>query len=166
MQDKFPMVELIYGNFRGIEGLVLRRSVQIKERLIPKLMQANPGLKEQYAAKLKHVNQLNSTIRNAKEIESINAKIEPLLEQLEGQLRQTDWLCGTTYSLADTVWTAVLNWFDELKFGSLWADNKHPALRAYFNRLKSRPSFITAIKSDEMPLPMILAGLRRIFLSI
>lgn len=166
LQDKFPMVELIYGNFRGIEGLVLRRSVQIKERLIPKLMQANPGLKEQYTAKLKDVNQLNSTIRNAKEIESINAKIEPLLEQLEGQLRQTDWLCGTTYSLADTVWTAVLNWLDELKFGSLWADNKHPALRAYFNRLKARPSFITAIKSDEMPLPMILAGLRRIFLSI
>jgi glutathione S-transferase len=75
-------------------------------------------------------------------------------------------LCGATYSLADAVWTAVLNRLDELKFGYLWADNTRPGLKAYLSRIQARPSFKLAIQSDEMSLPMLLAGLRRIFLGI
>jgi glutathione S-transferase len=85
---------------------------------------------------------------------------------LEAQLTQTKWLCGATYSLADVVWTALLNGLEELKFGYLWADSTCPALNAYLNRLKARPSFKAAIEGDEMPLPMLLAGLRRTFLGI
>ncbi|KAB8315948.1 glutathione S-transferase family protein [Tolypothrix campylonemoides VB511288] len=166
LQDKFPMLEVMYGNFRGIEGVVLRRSVQIKERMLAQLIQTNSELKEQYAAKLKDIRQLNSTIRNAKEIEGINTKIEPLLDQLEAQLSQTNWLCGATYSLADTVWTAVLNRLDELGFGRLWENSTRPALGSYLNQLKARPSFKTAIQDDKMPLPMLLLGLRKTFLGI
>ena len=166
LQNKFPMRELMYGNYRGIEGLLLRRSVEIKERLLPRLMQANPELKEQYCAKLKDVRQWNSTIQNAKEIENINAEIKPMLDLLEEQLSQTDWLCGATYSLADSVWTAVLSGLNELKFSHLWVGNTRPAIAAYFNRLQSRPSFDVAILGDEIPLPMLLAGLRRIFFGI
>ncbi|MEN9518826.1 MAG: hypothetical protein RLZZ381_1414, partial [Cyanobacteriota bacterium] len=38
--------------------------------------------------------------------------------------------------------------------------------KAYFNRIKARPSFKIAIQNDEMPLPMILSGLRKVFLGI
>jgi glutathione S-transferase len=154
----------MYGNYRGIEGFVLRRSVQIKQRLLPQLIQAE--LKEQYEAKLNDVRQWNSTIQDVKAIANINKKIEPMLAQLEEELSQTNWLCGMTYSLADAMWTAVLNRLDELKFSYLWADNTRPALAEYFSRLQARPSFRTAIQSDEIPLPMLLAGLRRIFLGI
>jgi glutathione S-transferase len=41
-----------------------------------------------------------------------------------------------------------------------------PALSAYLDRLKARPSFKAAIQDDEMPLPMLLAGLRRTFLGV
>jgi glutathione S-transferase len=164
LQNRFPMRELMYGNYRGIEGVVLRRSVQIKEKLLSKLMQANPELKELYVAKLDDVIQWNRTIQNANEIANLNVKIESVLNQLETQLSQTNWLCGNQYSLADTVWTAVLNRLDELKFGHLWADR--PALSSYLNHLKLRSSFDTAIQSDRMPLPMLLAGLRKVFLSI
>lgn len=99
-------------------------------------------------------------------IAKINTQIEPMLTQLEKQLSQTDWLCGVIYSLADAMWTAVLNRLDELKFSYLWAASTRPALRAYFNRLKTRPSFKAAIQSDEIPLSIILAGLSRIFLGI
>lgn len=166
LQNQFPMRELMYGNYRGIEGVVLRRSVQIKQKLIPQLMQANPELKEQYEAKLNDVRQWNSSIQDVNEIATINARIEPMLVQLEEQLRQTDWLCGATYSLADAVWTVVLNRLVELKFDYLWAGNTRPALKAYLSRIKARPSFKIAIQSDEMPLPMLLAGLSRIFLGI
>ncbi|NJK58573.1 MAG: glutathione S-transferase family protein [Pleurocapsa sp. SU_5_0] len=166
LQNQFPMRELMYGNYQGIEGAVLRRSVQIKQKLLPQLMQANPELKEQYEAKFNDVRQWNFSIQDANEIATINAKIEPMLAQLEEQLSQTDWLCGATYSLADAVWTAVLNRLGELKFGYLWADDTHPALKAYLSRVKARPSFRKAIQSDKMPLSMLLTGLRRIFLSI
>ena len=166
LQNRFSMRELMYGNFRGIEGIVLRRSVQIKERLLPQLMEIHPELKKQYTAKLKDVRQWNSTIQNKKEIANINAKIEPMLARLEEQLSQTHWLCGATYSLADAVWTAVLNRLDELNFNYLWLDNTRPALESYLNRLKSRPSFRIAIEEDEIPLSMLIAGLRRIFLGI
>jgi len=86
--------------------------------------------------------------------------------KLEAQLSQPDWLCGATYSLADAMWTAVLNRLDELKFGYLWADDTCPALRQYFSRLKARSSFKVAIQRDEISLPMLLSGLHRIFLDI
>jgi glutathione S-transferase len=164
LQNHFPMRELMYGNYRGIEGVVLRRSVQIKQKLLPQLIQENPELREQYEAKLNDVRQWNARIQDVNEIATINARIEPMLAQLEKQLSQTDWLCGTTYSLADAVWTAVLNRLGELKF-DLWANNTRPALKAYLSRLKARPSFRIAIQDDKMSLPMLLTGLGRIFLS-
>ncbi|WP_186538766.1 hypothetical protein [Dulcicalothrix desertica] len=53
-----------------------------------------------------------------------------------------------------------------LKFGYLWTDNTRSALSSYLKRLRARSSFRAAIHNDEMPLPMLLAGLRRTFLSI
>ncbi|MBD3884568.1 glutathione S-transferase family protein [Phormidium tenue FACHB-886] len=164
LQNRFPMREIMYGNYKGVGGFVLRRSVQIKEKLLLRLIQTNSELKEYYTAKLKDVKQWNRTVQDTNEIANLNAKIAPMLDQLETQLNQTDWLCGTGYSLADTVWTAVLNRLDELKFNYLWEGNTRPALSSYLNRLKARPSFKTAIQDDEMPLPMLLAGLRRVFL--
>ncbi len=166
LQNQFPMREVMYGNYQGIEGIVLRRSVQIKEKLLPKLMQANPELKEQYAAKLKDVKQWNYTIQNANEIANLNTKIALMLDRLETQLSQTNWLCGASYSLADTMWTVVLNGLDELKFGHLWKDSTRPALNSYFNQLRALPSFNKAIQNEKMPLTMLLAGLRRLFLGI
>ncbi|NDJ20680.1 hypothetical protein GS682_03285 [Nostoc sp. B(2019)] len=164
LQNRFPMREVMYGNYKGIDGIVLQRSVQIKEKLIPQLMQANPELKERYAAKLEDVKKWNQTIRDSKKIAEINAQIEPLLEQLEHQLSQTKWLCGETYSLADVVWTAILNRLNELNFSYLWKDNSQSKIARYFQCLKDRPSFQAAIQQDKMPLFMIRDGLRRIFL--
>jgi glutathione S-transferase len=144
----------------------LRRSVQIKQKLLPQLMQSHPEFLASYTAKLKDVKQWSSTIQDRQAIASINRKVEPMLTQLETQLIQTEWLCGTAYSLADVVWTAVLNRLEELKFGNLWADSTRPALAAYFQRLKARANFKAAIQSDEMPLPMLLAGLRKTFLGV
>jgi glutathione S-transferase len=166
LQNQFPMSKVMYGNFRGIEGVVLRRSLHIKEKILPRLMQTNPDLKEQYVAKLEDLRQLNSTIQDAKTMQRINATIEPLLDRVETQLSQTQWLCGSTYSLADTVWTAILNRLDELKFGHFWKNGARSALDSYFNGLKARPSFKTAIQSDKMPLPILLSGLGNVLLGI
>lgn len=164
LQNRFPIREVMYGNMTGSDGFVVRRSVQVKEKLLPKLIREHPDLKEQYAAKLGDVQQWNQTIRDGEKMEHINAQIEPLLDQLERQLSQSEWLCKSGYSLADVVWTAVLNRLAELKFDNLWINAKRPAIAAYLQRLRTRPSFKLAIQSDTMPLAVMLAGLRRLFL--
>lgn len=164
LQDRFPMRELMYGNYRGIEGIILRRSVRVKEKLLPQLIQTYPEFRQQYSAKLKDVREWNSTINNKQEIAEIDAKIKPILDRLEEQLSQTPWLCGDTYSLADTVWTVVLKRLNELKYDLLWENNTRPALKLYFACLKSRSSFNTAIEKDKLPLSMLIMGLLRIFL--
>ena len=162
LQNQFPMRELMYGNYQGINGIVLRRSVQIKEKLLSRLMQIYPELAQQYASKLQDVKRWNSTIQSDREIADINARIAPMLDRLEEQLNQTDWLCGATYTLADAVWTAVINRLDELKFNYLWKNNTRLKLESYFNRLKSRPSFAMAIENDKMPLSMLMTGLYKV----
>ena len=164
LQDQFPLREFMYGNYKGIEGAVLRRSVQIKEKLLPKLIQAHPELKEQYASKLEDVKLWNSRINNANEIASLTQKVELMLDRLATQLNQTEWLCGNRYTLADAVWAAVLNRLDELKFGYLWTNGDRSVIGAYFERLKARSSFKVAIVEDEMPASMLIAGLWKVFL--
>ena len=165
LQNQFPTREMIYGNAKGIEGAVLRRSVRLKEKLLPQLMQSNPELIEQYTAKLNDVRRWRQAIDNRVEIENLNAKIAPLLDELEVALTQAKWLCGSHYSLADTVWTAVLHRMEQLHFDYLWKDSMRPALEVYFNRLKSRPSF-AIIQTDKTPLPMLVAGLWRIAIGV
>lgn len=164
LQNDFAMREFMYANYKGIDGLVLRRSVQIKEKIIPQLIQNNPDLKKQYQTKLEDIKGWNQTLREKQQISLINAKIETILDQLEEQLSQSEWLCGSTYSLADIVWTTVLTCLEELKFADLSQGTKRPAIATYFQRLKNRPSFQVAIQSDRMPEVFIVAGLRRIFL--
>lgn len=164
LQNRLPMREAMYGNMRGIDGLVARQTVDIKEKLLPELAQKYPDLKPQYATKLRDVKPWNQTIRDVTKITQINSQIEAIMNPLEQQLSQSEWLCGSAYSLADVVWTAVLNRLDELGLSTLWKADKRPAIADYLNRLEARPSYRDAIKNDAMPLPMILAGLRRIFL--
>ena len=50
----------------------------------------------------------------------INAQIEPMLDKLESELKQSEWLGNNNYSLADVVWTATLHHLEELDFANLW----------------------------------------------
>ncbi len=164
LQDDFPMREFMYANYQGIEGVILRRSLQIKEKLIPRLIQNNPDLKKQYQSKLEDIKECNQIIRDQQKISQINIRVKALLDRLEEQLSESEWLCGSSYSFADTVWTPVLNSWEELNFIDLSKRAQRTAIATYFERLKNRPSFKVAIQSDEIPTRFIISGLGRILL--
>ncbi len=164
LHQNLPMAEIIYGNYQGFDGMVLRRSIQIKEKQLLRLLQANPDLKKQYADKLENIKELNQTIKDSQKMLQINAQIEPTLDKLEFQLKQSEWLDGNNYSLADVVWTATLHHLEELDVANLWSQEERPAIAHYWQRLKTRPNFKTAMQDEVIPLPMVLAGLRRVFL--
>ncbi|MBD2731596.1 glutathione S-transferase family protein [Nostoc sp. FACHB-892] len=167
LQDSFPMRELIYGNLKGIDGFVARRSVRMKQNIITKLMREYPDLNNQYATKLKDVKDWNITVLDKAKIGIINEKMNPILDKIENEVSKSMWLCGDEYSLADVVWTAVLNYLVQLQIDDLAIDKNRKALSLYIERLKSRPSFKIAIKDyleAKVMQPIILAGLKRIFL--
>jgi glutathione S-transferase len=167
LQDSFPMRELIYGNMKGIDGIVARRSVRMKKDIIAKLMRENPDLHAQYVAKLEDVKNWNATVENLAQVAGINERMNKILDQLENEVSKSDWLCGSNYSLADLVWTAVLHYLEQVKLDTLWSNGRRSAIASYFEHLKARPSYKMAIKDFLTPKvmqPVVIAGLRRIFL--
>lgn len=53
------------------------------------------------------------------------------------------------YSLADAAWTPYLHRLKKLGLGDLWS--RHPHVAAWWERLKARPSYETAITGVEKP---------------
>jgi glutathione S-transferase len=54
------------------------------------------------------------------------------------------FLAGDAYSLADCMWTAILARLGLVGMSGLWADGRRPAVTAYFDRLRARPSYAEA----------------------
>ena len=90
---------------------MLLRSLIVKEKLISQLIQRSLNLKQEYQSKSQDILFGNQIIRNWEQISRINGKIEFIISQLEKELSnyQSEWLCGSNYSLADIAWSTVLN---------------------------------------------------------
>lgn len=74
---------------------------------------------------------------------AINEELPPLLDYLEQQLGNGDWLVGRNFSIADI---GVATHFAQASFCGLSPDGKrHPKLNAYVNRALARASFADAI---------------------
>jgi glutathione S-transferase len=54
------------------------------------------------------------------------------------------YIAGEAYSIADCMWTAIIARLGLVGMNSLWSDGQRPALAAYFERLRARPSYALA----------------------
>lgn len=85
------------------------------------------------------------------------------LDALEQQLEKTGgpFILGEPYTLADVSWTVI---FDRLReadsIHAFTDDGKRPAVTAYWERLRGRPSYREAI--EEHDHPVVKRGLERI----
>lgn len=75
-------------------------------------------------------------------------RFRTLLDQMDASLSQSEWLVGGSYSLADVDFTPYLRRLDEL---GLWAlvGNRYPHVARWFDAVRARPSFQTAIGDWE-----------------
>jgi glutathione S-transferase len=71
---------------------------------------------------------------------------EKAVADMDRQLAQHPWLAGDSYSLADAAVTPYINRFSMLTLSNLWAQTR-PNVTAWFERIKARPSYTTAISS-------------------
>jgi|SRR5579862_2016273 len=72
-----------------------------------------------------------------------------LAEEMEVCLARSPYLAGSDYSLADADYTAYLNRLIDLGLSGLWADK--PAVAAWWERVKERPSYKSAIVDWTTP---------------
>lgn len=77
------------------------------------------------------------------------------LDALDAHLAKhgRQWIAGDSFSLADVSWAVVLDRLDEVDWSDwFWGGDRRPHVRAYFDRLRARPSFATAITAWRDPL--------------
>src|ERR671910_1224290 len=83
----------------------------------------------------------------AREFKTAVRMCEALLTDMEKSLDGTRWLADDNYSLADTAYTTYLTRLDHLNLLD-WI-TKRPRLAAWYERIRARPSYESAIKQWE-----------------
>ena len=76
-------------------------------------------------------------------------RFERLAIDLEASLRESEWLAGNAYSLADVDFTPYLQRMEDLGIDWLWDDK--PALADWYARVRKRPSFSAVVKDWFTP---------------
>ena len=88
--------------------------------------------------------------------DAMKAHLDALSAQLEGH--GDSWIAGEEFTLADVSWVVILDRLVEADWAGLfWGEDRRPAVAAYWERLRARPSYATAI--DEARATDILEGI-------
>jgi len=146
LQDRLRIRELTFGNMKGAMGFVLRRiSMPLRKRKLLRLRSQNPDLAESYDFKIEDLRQWRTSIASPQEIAEARDEMDAALGRVEARLGESPYLAGESYSLADLAWTCI---FARLKLlglaDSFWGHERLPRIGAYYERLRSRPSFAAA----------------------
>lgn len=63
------------------------------------------------------------------------------LQRMEQTLRDSDWLAGTAFSMADIAMAPYVNRLAALAMAGMWADGRLPRVADWFRRVRARPTF-------------------------
>eukprot|EP00878_Enallax_costatus_P004115 GHUV01004343.1.p1 GENE.GHUV01004343.1~~GHUV01004343.1.p1 ORF type:complete len:195 (+),score=74.61 GHUV01004343.1:238-822(+) len=100
----------------------------------------HPELREVYNSKIESLKAADAASGDAAAVSTNEKVLVGLLDEAEQQLSKTQYLAGGAYSVADVIFTPVLF---RLGMGNKTAYylKPRPNVSAYYNRMKSRPSF-------------------------
>jgi glutathione S-transferase len=70
---------------------------------------------------------------------------ETLLDRIDAAMKEGPYIAGPTYSLADIAATPYVWRLSKLQLARMW--DKRPGVAAWYDRIRERPSFSTAIDS-------------------
>jgi glutathione S-transferase len=167
LQDRLRIRELTFGSMKGAMGFALRRiSMPLRKRKLLRLRSANPDLTEVYDAKIEDLRQWRTSIASPEEVAEARDEVEGALARVEVRLGESPYLAGESYSLADLAWTCI---FARLKMlglaDSFWGSERSPRVAAYYERLRSRPSFAKAGVWERSPAPEVRRALLKAMLT-
>lgn len=145
-QDRLRIRELTFGTMKGALGFALRKvSMPRRKAKLQRLGNANPDLAKLYEAKIEDLGQWRASITSEAEVAGIRRQLEDVLGHVDEQLGKTRYLACDSYSLADVAWTCIFARLTMLGLSaSLWEKTRFPLVKAYYEDLRSRPSFAAA----------------------
>ncbi len=117
--------------------------------MLHQLGQQRPDLAQIVAKRLAGNSRLQATLKDPGKVAAEFQTSRDLVADMDAALDGRDFLCGVAYSLADCFATAALARFRLHGFDGWWSDGENPNVSAYYDRMKSRPSFATAAVSDN-----------------
>jgi glutathione S-transferase len=127
-------------------------------RHLEALAREHPDLAELYRAKIRDMEAKHGVAAAPPPREEMIALVEEILDALEAELSDRDYLAGPRWSLAEAMWTPVLGRLSLLKLAHLWSPGARPAVARWWARVKARPSFAGADVWDRFK-PWALAPL-------
>jgi glutathione S-transferase len=74
---------------------------------------------------------------------------EQLLDQIEAAMKHGAYIAGSSWSLADAAATPYVWRLDKLKLARMW--DQRPGVAAWYERIRQRPSFKTALEDWVTP---------------
>lgn len=137
--DALSIRELSYGSFRS--GLARFRDFVIMPRrlkLLRKYKAQAPDLAEQYDARIADVQAWIETMHRPADLARRKSELDDTLAELDGRVRDRDFMVGDCYSLADLMATVLCARLRLLKIAAL---DDYPALARHYTRMKARPRF-------------------------
>lgn len=146
IQADFPLRELVYARTKGMLRWFQRWSMSLTRRRLRKLIRKQPHLREVYEAKQRDLEALEKGVRHRVAMTELVDDVELLLDEIEQSLEQHKWLAGECYTLADTVWTAVLSRLEQIGFARSLRSHRRPHVADWYARLRERPSWDAMIR--------------------
>ena len=67
------------------------------------------------------------------------------MQRMEATLRQSDWLVGDQFSMADIAMAPYVNRLNALGLAGIWHGGRLPRVAQWFRRLSERPTFAPAL---------------------
>ena len=86
---------------------------------------------------------------NEQHINDVEQRALKSIEFVEKHLKDSSFLLGDVYSLADVIWTVVLSRIDLLGYDSWLDESNFPHLSSYYSRMQKRKTYSLAQVQNE-----------------
>lgn len=143
---ELPIRVMSYAGLTGIGGRIANAANQKRLSALARLRDRNPDLKDVYDAKIKDIEEFVRDIITPEAVNEVRRKSYRYLDELDEIFSRRDWIVGSSYSLADAVWTVLIARMLMLKLDPL---KGRPHVAAFYERVKARPSFENASIWEE-----------------
>ena len=81
----------------------------------------------------------------------VAVRLLSLLDKMQAQLSQSEWLCGDAFSLADCAALPFVLRLDDMGLNVFWDDGKLPHVARWLAAIKARPSYQAGVKDWLAP---------------
>lgn len=112
-----------------------------RRRALIRARDRNPDLREVYEAKIADIDEFSAETHDPAHVKVVEQDFHTALDTLDRHLSARAFVCGDAYTLADCVWTVTVARQHMLHYDPF---PQRPALAAWYERMKARPSFAGA----------------------